>query len=110
MEKLRLMIDFLNGPVWKDRFINPAAPSCTGIDIVDNAPIVRMLDDKIQDMYCPLYSFEGDAAPCTFDEERLHQMKDEFLDLMKKLNERLAEINDGSFEVEDLVTPFFELS
>lgn len=30
------------------------------------------------------------------------------LDLLRRLNERLAELDDGSFEVEDLETPRVE--
>lgn len=104
MEKIRLMLDFLSGPIWNDYFDSETKKEVTGIEIIDNDEPLQALNQEIQDLYSSYYEFNSHGMACWFDEEREKADKEKMLDLLKRLNERLAELNDGSFVVEDLET------
>ena len=46
--------------------------------------------------------------PCWFNAEQQKADKNKMLSLINQLKLRLQEINDGSFEIEDLITPFYD--
>lgn len=103
MQTIRLILDFLQGPIWISD-VETGKPQ-TGIDIVDNDEQVRLLNYEIQDLYDSYYEFDSHDQACWFDEERERADKPRMLELLAKLNARLAEINDGSFVVDDRETP-----
>lgn len=102
MKKLKISLDFMFGPIWKDEFIDGEA--CTGVPAVDNDEILQKLNEEISELYTSYYEFDSHGETCWFDKEREKADKQKMLNLLSKLNNRLAEVNDGSFEVDDLET------
>lgn len=103
MKTLKISLDFLAGPLWKDEFIDGELR--TGIPVIDNDEALQTLNNQICELYSSYYEFDSHDQPCWFNEGREKADKQKMLDLLGRLNARLAEINDGSFEVEDLETP-----
>ena len=102
MITVRLMNEFMHGPVW-------ACEHGTGIEIdgfplVLEDPVVSKLNVELGEMFDSYFCFDDDES-CAFDEAKQREDKDKTLALLAELNSRLAEINDGTFEVEDLETP-----
>ena len=104
MKKIRLMLDFLSGPIWNEYFDPEAHRETTGIEIIDNDEILQAMNEEIQDLYSSYYEFNSHGVACWFNEEQEKADKEKMLGLLKRLNDRLAELNDGSFVVEDLET------
>lgn len=103
MQTVKIMLDYLQGAIWTSD-IETGKPE-TGIDIVDTDEEIRSLNYEIANMYSSYYEFDSHGVACWFDENQEKADKQKMLDLLAKLNARLAEINDGSFVVEDLETP-----
>jgi len=100
-DTVRIMLDFLAGPIWT-YYYNPTTKEYrTGNDLVDNDAQLKKINDEIQDLYSSYYYFDYKDQPCYFDEEQERADKEKMLMLLKKLRSRLDEINDGSFVVED---------
>lgn len=59
-------------------------------------------------MFDDYYEFDPHDMPCYFNKEKQKQEKPIMLDLLKQLNDRLAEINDGSFVVKDYITDYYK--
>lgn len=102
MVTIKIMSEFLRGPVW-------TCESDTGfvtddLPLVHDDPIVKALDEEMGDMYSSYYEFNSHDQACWFDEERERADKPRMLELLAKLNARLTEINDGSFVVDDRET------
>ena len=97
---IRIMLDFLAGPIWFSE------PDClyTGIPVLDNDDVLLKLNNKICDMYSSYYEFDSHDQGCWFDTEREKAEKDEMLDLLTQLIDRLNELNDGSFVIDDRET------
>ena len=108
MKIVKLDLDYLSGPIWGDIYSVELHKSITGIDVIDNDNILQKLDNQIQNLYLTYYEFGKDTQTCLFNKDRQKQDKERMLSLLSKLKARLNEINDGSFEVEDLVTPEYE--
>lgn len=105
MFTVRIMIEFLHGPVWvlDDDGISAADGS---LPLVEDDPVVRELNDEAGSLFDSYYEFDSRGQPCWFNEDRQRANSGHMLALVARLNARLAEINDGSFVVEDLETPF----
>lgn len=103
MQTIKIMLDFLNGPIWTSDF-RTGKPE-TGIPIIDGDEALRALNYEISELFDSYYEFDSHDQACWFNEEQEKADKQKMLDLLGRLNARLAEINDGSFEVEDLETP-----
>ena len=108
MKIVKLDLDYLSGPIWGDIYSVELHKSITGIDIVDNDNILQELNNQIQDLYLTYYEFGKDPQTCLFNKDRQKQDKERMLSLLSKLKARFNEINDGSFEIEDLITPEYE--
>lgn len=103
MKTLKITLDFLAGPLWKDEFID-GEPQ-TSIPVIDNDETLQALNNQICELYSSCYEFDSHDLPCWFNEEQEKADKQKMLDLLGRLNAQLTEINDGSFKVEDLETP-----
>lgn len=99
---IKIQLDFIQGPIWISD-VNTGQP-LTGNDIVDNDEILRLINFEISNLYSSYYEFDSHDLPCWFNKEQEKKDKDKMLFLLKKLNDRLNEINDGTFIVEDLET------
>ena len=106
MQTVKLMLDFLQGPIWISD-VETGKPM-TSIEIMNNDEQLRLINYEIQDLFDSYYEFDSDDQVCWFDEERERADKPRMLELLAKLNARLAEINDGSFVVDDRETPRVE--
>lgn len=102
MKTVKIMLDYLQGPIWTSD-VETGRPD-TGIATVDGDEQLRKINYEISDLYSSYYEFDSHGQACWFDEGREKADKQKMLDLLGKLNARLAEINDGSFVVEDLET------
>ena len=101
---IRISSEFLRGPVWTiDR--RDGCPTYDLPPLVHDDPVVKALDKELGDMYSSYYEFDSHDQACWFDEERERRDKPRTLELLARLNARLAEINDGSFVVDDWETP-----
>lgn len=106
MEKdtLVLSLDFIFGPLGKD-FEDENGKEITGIKIVDNDEISQKLDKEINELYSSLWvPNEKESSGYSFDENKEKELAPKLLELIKKLVSRLNEINDGSFEIDDMVS------
>lgn len=104
MKKLKIMLDFISGPIWKDIYDIKMNKLITGIDVVDNDEYIQKLNDEISDLYSSYYKFDYNDKPVYFDKEQEKKDKEKMLDLLGKIRKRLDELNDGSFEIDDRET------
>lgn len=102
--KIKLMTEFLHGPIWiydEEGFVD-------SLSLVEEDFIIKELDKEMADMYSSYYEFDSHNEACWFDKEKQIEDKPKMLELLSKLKVRLNEINDGSFEIEDLITPEYD--
>ena len=106
MEKVTIQIglEFIFGPLLRDDEDENGNES-SGSTIVDNDPIINSLDKEANELWCSLYS-KDEASPdgLSFDSEKEKELAPKLLDLISKIIKRLNEINDGSFEIEDMAS------
>ena len=102
--KVKLMTEFIHGPVW----IYDEKGLMDSLDLVEEDAIVKKLDLEMADLYTSYYEFDSHNEACWFNKEEQIKDKPKMLELLTKLKARLDEINDGSFEIEDLITPEYE--
>ena len=107
MKTLKLQLDFLAGPLWKDVWDVDKNIVTTGIPAVDGDERLAELDAEIQALFSSYYEFDSHDQACWFDEDRQKADKDRMVALLEKLNQRLAEVNDGSFDVDDELTAYY---
>lgn len=106
MQTVKIELDYLQGPIWKS---DPqTGKPQTGNPIIDDDEELKRIGYEIQDMFFCYYEFDSHDVACWFNEEQEKADKPKMLALLKQLNKRLDEINDGSFVVEDLETPRVE--
>ena len=101
MDIVKIKLDYMSGPIWQDYFDEKTNTPSSGIEIVDNDEKLQVIGKEISDLYDSYYSFKEPDQPCVFDYEKEKLDKNKMLELLSQLNKRLAEINDGSFVVED---------
>ena len=105
-EIVKIQLDFLQGPIWISD-VETGQPM-TGIDIIDNDEKLRKINYEISTLYSSYYEFDSHDQACWFNEEQEKKDKEKMISLLKKLIDRLNEINDGSFVVEDYETERLE--
>lgn len=103
---LKISLDFLAGPLWKGEFID--GETRTGIPAIDGDAALQTLNDQICELYSSYYEFDSHDQACWFNEEQEKADKPLMLEFLGKLNARIAELNDGSFVVDDQETPRVE--
>ena len=102
MKIIKLEFDFLSGPITKDVFNPKTKKLATGVTIIDDNSALETLNAMASRLFSSCYDFEVDDQPCVFNMETARKNKNEILSLLSEINKRLAEINDGTFVVEDL--------
>ena len=105
-EIVRIKLDFLQGPIWISD-VETGQPM-TGIDIIDNDEKLRKINYEISTLYNSYYELDSHEQACWFNEEQEKKDKSKMLSLLKQLIDRLNELNDGSFIVEDYETERLE--
>lgn len=99
---IKIQLDYLQGPIWMSD-IDTGEP-LTGIEVVDNDLEIREPNRRAGQMFSSYYEFDSHDVPCWFNSEKEKLERNTMLDLISQIKERLEEINDGSFVVEDLET------
>ena len=105
-EIVKIQLDFLQGPIWISD-VETGQPM-TGIDIIDNDEKLRKINYEISTLYSSYYEFDSHDQTCWFNEEQEKKDKEKMISLLKQLIDRLNELNDGSFIVEDYETERLE--
>lgn len=100
MKKIRIMFDFTQGPIWKEKLDIKTGQWSTGIPIIDNDAVLNSLNDKASRLYESLYSFDAPDG-CSFDIKRYKESSQNLLDMISKIKDRLNFLNDGSYQVVD---------
>lgn len=101
MYKVRLSNEYLHGPIW---VINSDGIPVWKYARIEEDAILTELNEKAMQTFSSYYEFDSHDSPCWFNQEKEKAEKDIMLDLITKIKKRLGEINDGSFEIEDLET------
>ena len=105
MLTVRIMNEFLHGPVWVlDEGGNSAADGA--LPLVENDAVIQKLNKEAGSLFDSYYEFDSHDEACWFNEGKQREDAERMLALISRLNIRLVEINDGSFTVDDLETPF----
>ena len=103
---IRIFNEYLHGPLFT------YDPQYTAVTddylLITEDPEVKEIANQIAEMYDSYFEFDSHDVACWFNEEQLKADKYKMLELLRKLNARLTEINDGSFEVIDSETPYYE--
>lgn len=72
---------------------------------MDNDLILKNLYKKINELWYTLYSKDKTSnSGFRFDEIKEKELAPQLLEMINKLINRLNEINDGSYEIEDMIT------
>lgn len=101
---IQIGLEFVFGPLLKDDEDENGNES-TGSKIVDNDVTAQLLDKEINDLWCSLYVKDSNSpSGLYFDKEKEKEIAPQLLEMIEKLVNRLKEINDGSFEIEDMIT------
>lgn len=101
---LKIELDYMNGPIWKDTFDVEKGEMCSGIDIIDANEEINSLNDSIQEVYNSLYEFDVNEKAVVFNRKKAVLIKEKILTEIQKLISLIAEVNDGSFEIQDMVS------
>ncbi|EFO72136.1 hypothetical protein [Lactobacillus iners] len=70
MKKLKLMLDFGEGPIWTEYFDEEKGRLLTGIEKVDNDKELWDINETIQELFTSYYHFDYNDQGCFFDEEQ----------------------------------------
>lgn len=101
MYTIRLINEFLHGPIWiydQDETIRLKYP------LISNDTILQNLNEEASILYDSFFDFDVGDKPCFFDEEGYKATFPQMKELIEKIKQRLNEINDGSFTIEDYIT------
>ena len=103
---IKIRNEYLHGPLWT---YDPELDLPTeDYEPVTSDLEIAAISQEINDLYSSFFEPDSHGETLWFNEaERVHN-KDKMLNLLRKLNQRLAEINDGSFTVSDMATPFYK--
>jgi len=101
MYKIKIMNEYLHGPIW---IINSDDIPVWKYPLIEEDSILTQLNEKAMQIFSSYYEFDSHDVPCWFNSEKEKAEKDIMLDLISQIKNRLEEINDGSFVVEDLET------
>jgi len=110
MEKqiIQIGLEFVFGPLLKDN-TDEYGNENTGIKIIDNDSICNNLNDEINNLWCSLYSEDKNTSDgLRFDSVKEKELAPLLLEKIGNLISRLNEINDGSFEIEDMITDYLK--
>ena len=104
MKILKLEIDYMNGPIWKDVFDPKTCEVCTGIKVIDDNEELAIMDESIQRLYSSFYIFNDDEQSVIFDKQKASENKQELIKMASELLLKINEIQDGSFTIQDNLT------
>lgn len=94
---VKLMNEFVHGVLW----VCDEDGISTNYDLIDKDDELTKLNEETRKLFDSYYEFDSHDQACWFNEELERKTKDKMLELIQKIKNRLSEINDGSFKVED---------
>jgi RNA polymerase-binding transcription factor DksA len=97
---VKLMNEFVHGVLW----VCDEDGISTNYDLIDNDKELAKLNEETRKLFDSYYEFDSHDQGCWFNEELERRTKDQMLELIRKIKNRLSEINDGTFKVEDCET------
>lgn len=101
---IQVGLELVFGPILKNNKLDDGSLS-SGSNIVDNDPIINDLDKKTNELWISLFSKdENSSSGFKFDYEKEKALAPELLNLINLLLKRLNEINDGSYELQDMIS------
>ena len=107
-ELIQIGLEFLFGPIQKFEE-DVDGNEITGIKVIDEDKITQDLDKEIGEKWCDLWENDpNETSGMRFDKVKEKELAPWFLEKIKKLIARLEEINDGSYEIEDMITEYLE--
>lgn len=106
MKIIKLELDFLIGPIVKDVFSASKNKLVTGVEVIDNDLELNDLNEKTSTLYSSFYEFDEDEA-CKFNSIIAKEHLNELKELIIKIKNRLNVLNDGSFELNDMISDQF---
>ena len=83
MYTIKLMNEYLHGPIWvydEEGFIKRKYP------LIDNDDELRKLNEQARNLYDSFYSFNEDDSACVFDEDEYKAAYEEMIGIIKKNN------------------------
>ncbi|MBR0383246.1 MAG: hypothetical protein IJH61_00985 [Eubacteriaceae bacterium] len=101
MYTIKLMNEYLHGPIWvydEEGFIRRKYP------LIDNDEELKALNEQARILYDSFYSFNEGESSCSFDESGYQASFDEMCGIIQKIVSKLQTINNGDFVVEDYIT------
>lgn len=101
MYTIRLMNEYLHEPIW---VYNSDGIVVRKFPLVDNDSVLETLNQKAMEIFSSYYEFDSHDMPCWFDKDKEKREKQQMADIIRQILNRLNEINDGSFTVEDYET------
>lgn len=90
---------YLHGPIWKDKIDITSGNMCTGVECIDKDVTLQTLNDKAEEIYSSLYSFNYKGQSCTFNEAGFEAAKPQLLGIIEIIIYRLQTINDGTYRI-----------
>ena len=76
--------------------------------LIDKDVELTRLNEETRKLFDFYYEFDSHRQSCWFNEELERKTKDRMLELIRKIKNRLSEINDGSLIVKDYETERLE--
>ena len=101
---VKLMNEFVHGVLW----VCDEECISTNYDLIDEDVELTRLNEETRKLFDSYYEFDSHNQSCWFNEEMERKTKNRMLELIRKIKNRLSEINDGSFIVEDYETERLE--
>ena len=101
MYTIKLMNEYLHGPIWiydEDGYIRRKYP------LIDNNEELQRLNEQARKLYDSFYSFDENDNACTFNEDEYKAAHTEMVEIIKKIIQKLEEINNNDFVIEDYIT------
>ena len=96
----KLMNEFVRSVLW----VCDEDGISTNYDLIDKDVELTRLNEETRKLFDSYYEFDSHDQSCWFNKELERKAKDRMLELIRKIKNRLSEINDGSFIVEDYET------
>ena len=101
MYTVKIMNEFLHGPVW---VYGEDGLAVRTFPLIYDDPIIKQLNDEANEMYSSYYEFDSHDMPCWFNHKKEQEERPKMCSIISQIISRLSEINDGSFTVKDCVT------
>lgn len=101
---VKLMNEFVHGILW----VCDEDGVSTNYDLIDKDLELIRLNEETRELFDSYYEFDSHNQACWFNEELEIKTKDKMLGLIRKIKNRLSEINNGTFIVVDYETEKLE--